>query len=116
MEEEPLKPESIDTDSIREDNFKDEAIEEMSMLPLKHYFDMEPFDQQDEDKLEFLIEWGKENGFKSRGALFKELSRLEGLIGRDGVSERRVSKIFRYIKLNQTIKNLSDERESFHIK
>lgn len=105
-----------DVDAIREDNFKDEAIEEMTMLPLKHYFDIGPFDSGDEDKLAFLMDWGKENGFNTRGALFKELSNLEDKIGKDPMGERRVSKLFRYIKLNQTIKNLQDEKESYLVK
>lgn len=107
---------TIDVDAIKEDQHQEDAIEEMSMLPLKHFFDIEPFDSSDDEKLEFLKSWAQEKGYDTRGKMFKAISDLEGKIGRDPVGERRVSQLYRYIKLNAQIENLSMERDAYHKK
>lgn len=90
--------------------------DELELLPLKHYFDIESTNFSDDNQLRGILGWAKEKGISSREDLFSELRKVEIKLGQQNIGEKRTSRLYRYLLLDRQLSKTLKEMESYERK
>jgi hypothetical protein len=84
--------------------------EEMDLVPLKQYFDIQATDWSEDKYLAGILNWAREKGIKDRGNLFAEISKIQHKLGSPNLGEKTARRIYRYIEIDRQISSLFKEQ------
>lgn len=103
----------VERDSAADEPFNSITDREVALIPLKHFFNIDSRDFSNDNKLEYLLKWANEKGLKTRGQLMLAVKQIERKLGAPNHDEGRVTRIYRYLQLDNQLGDIMSEMQAY---